>query len=95
MVYSGYVLHHTDISQSIPEISRVLKPNGIFYCVMFEEIKYEAPSDLDETINKEILFDLVRNYFDFVEEPVFDSYEEEDQHGKHSHKRIRFVCRKK
>ena len=95
IVYSGYVIHHTDISLSIPEISRILKSDGIFYCVMFEEIKYEATSELDETIERQKLLALLNIYFKFIEMPEFNSYEEEDQHGKHSHKRIRFVCAKK
>ncbi|MBU4143712.1 MAG: class I SAM-dependent methyltransferase, partial [Candidatus Thermoplasmatota archaeon] len=94
IVYSGYVLHHTNISSSIPEISRVLKTNGIFYCVMFEDIKYQAASKFDESIDRQALFELLEKNFTFIEKPVFDSYDEEDQHGKHSHKRIRVVCKK-
>ena len=94
-VYSGYVLHHSEIVRSFREISRVLKPGGIFYLVMFEEISYSETDEFNEHIPREKIIETINQYFEIVQDPKYDSYDETDQHGLHHHKRVVLVCTRK
>ena len=92
--YSGYVLQHTDIKKSIKELARVLKSGSSAAVVMFEETEYEKPSEYDTMIDHKKLLAVFSDNFSIVEQKI-DEYSEEDKYGKHRHKRIKLVLKKR
>jgi len=93
-VYSGYTLQRTDLKKSSKELARILKPNGIAYIVMFELIKYDKPSERDLEIDHDYILKTFSDYFKILNQEV-DEYFEDDQLGRHKHRRLVLVLRKK
>ena len=92
-VYCGFVLENTKIKKSIPELARVLRPNGVGLLVSLYDTKYSPPNEYDKTLDIQLLDQLVANSFS-VTKRATEKYEESDQHGPHIHKRVAYWVRR-
>jgi ubiquinone/menaquinone biosynthesis C-methylase UbiE len=93
--YCGYVLHHTNLSASLAGLARVLASSGVLYVIMFQTIKYKDSSEYDVHFSSEEITSIMSRYFQLIKEPVYDEYNEVDEHGEHYHKRMVIILKKK
>ena len=92
-IYSGYVLGGETLPGQMAELARVLKSGKILYIAMFLETKYQTPSERDANNPKPFIFAAAEPYFEMVSE-VEDTYDEDDDAGRHTHHRLKLVLRK-
>ncbi len=92
-IYSGYTLQHTDLEKTCKELARVLKKDGLAYIVMFEKTAYEKPGPYDTNIEHDFILNTFSQFFTVTKEQT-DEYNEEDQHGRHMHRRLVLVLSK-
>ncbi|HLC71755.1 MAG TPA: class I SAM-dependent methyltransferase [Candidatus Nanoarchaeia archaeon] len=93
-IYSGYTMQDTNFKKSVKELARVLKRGKVLCLTMFEETEYEKPCKYDQKLNHDKILNNFKKFFEVEEEKV-DEYTEKDQYGKHRHKRLVLVLRKR
>tara|TARA_Y100000034_G_scaffold136768_1_gene215560 strand:- start:1054 stop:1638 length:585 start_codon:yes stop_codon:yes gene_type:complete len=93
-IYSGYTMQSTDLEKTAKELARVLKKGKIAYIVMFEETSYEDSRINKEHMNHNFILSEFSKYFNIKEQNI-DSYSEQDERGKHTHKRLILIMKKK
>ena len=85
-IYCAYTLSATKTSKVIQEFSRVLKEGGLCCIICLYETEYPNNSFFNNKLDFEKTISCFKKYFTIIDEK-YDEYGEEDEHGRHRHKR--------
>jgi ubiquinone/menaquinone biosynthesis C-methylase UbiE len=92
-IYCGQVLHSTKFDKAVLELSRILKPGGIAFIIMYQSTIYEDGSEQHPTRKRSEILSEFKKYFKVINKKITES-DGEDRHGKHHHVRLILVLRK-